>query len=138
MARSITVRAFAKINLELRGLGGRPDGYHELRTTFPSIALTDTPTFQPTRGPFPTRLDDLGSVWVVVVVPEFGVSTKEAFGWWDQEFGSPERAAARTKASGRAVSAVSRTKASNDLQSVVAKRHPIISKLVRALNKEGA
>src|SRR5438876_1620710 len=190
MPRSLSVHAFAKINLDLRVLGLRPDGYHELRTTFQSIALADRLTFTRTRGPFhlecddpafptdhsnliwkaavqvlamawrrdppfgvtvrveknipmqaglgggssnaaaalralctlwkvkPTReqlqhaaarlgadvpyfleggttlgfhrgdtlfpLDDIAPAWVVVVVPEFGVSTKDAFDWWDE------------------------------------------------------
>jgi 4-diphosphocytidyl-2-C-methyl-D-erythritol kinase len=36
------VPALAKINLELRVLGKRPDGYHELRTIFQTISLADT------------------------------------------------------------------------------------------------
>ena len=36
------VRALAKINLDLRVLGQRPDGYHELRTVFQTISLADT------------------------------------------------------------------------------------------------
>jgi 4-diphosphocytidyl-2-C-methyl-D-erythritol kinase len=36
------VRALAKINLDLRVLGMRPDGYHELRTVFQTISLADT------------------------------------------------------------------------------------------------
>lgn len=35
------LRAFAKINLDLRVLGRRPDGYHELRTIFQTISLAD-------------------------------------------------------------------------------------------------
>src|SRR5437762_13565071 len=31
------LRAFAKINLDLRSLGKREDGYHELRTVFQAI-----------------------------------------------------------------------------------------------------
>ena len=40
--RRARVRALAKINLELRVLGERPDGYHELRTIFQTISLADT------------------------------------------------------------------------------------------------
>src|SRR3954468_4236489 len=56
--RSLARLAFAKINLDLRVLGLRPDGYHELRTTFQSIALADTLTFTQTRGPFHIECDD--------------------------------------------------------------------------------
>ncbi|PWT99589.1 MAG: 4-(cytidine 5'-diphospho)-2-C-methyl-D-erythritol kinase [Terriglobia bacterium] len=40
--REARVRALAKINLDLRVLGKRPDGYHELRTVFQTISLSDT------------------------------------------------------------------------------------------------
>jgi 4-diphosphocytidyl-2-C-methyl-D-erythritol kinase len=52
------VRAFAKINLSLRVLGARTDGYHELRTIFQSIALHDTLTIRARRGPFHLTCDD--------------------------------------------------------------------------------
>ncbi len=39
--RRARVRAPAKINLDLRVLGKRPDGYHELRTIFQTISLSD-------------------------------------------------------------------------------------------------
>ena len=228
MPRAITVKAFAKINLDLQVLGVRPDGYHELRTTFQSVALSDVLTFTKTQGPFriecddpafPTDrsnlmwkaaervlrlarrrdipsgvtvhveknvpmqsglgggssdaaatlralsvlwrvkvsdaelhhaaaalgadvpyfleggtalgfhrgdlvfpLDDIARAWVVIVVPEFGVSTKEAFAWWDLD---------NTRREGQ-------ERHANDLQTVVAKRHPIVTKLVRALTKHGA
>jgi 4-diphosphocytidyl-2-C-methyl-D-erythritol kinase len=54
------VPAFAKINLSLRVLGTRADGFHELRTTFQSIALHDTLTIRPSRGPFRLTCDDPG------------------------------------------------------------------------------
>src|SRR5712692_9026895 len=39
--RSARVLAFAKINLDLRVLYRRPDGFHELRTIFQTISLAD-------------------------------------------------------------------------------------------------
>jgi 4-diphosphocytidyl-2-C-methyl-D-erythritol kinase len=51
-ARAVTVRAHAKINLDLRVLGMRPDGFHELRTVFQAIALHDTLQCVPREGPF--------------------------------------------------------------------------------------
>ena len=56
--RRIRVRAFAKINLTLRVLSSRPDGYHELRTTFQSIALHDTIEFAASGGGFSLACDD--------------------------------------------------------------------------------
>jgi 4-diphosphocytidyl-2-C-methyl-D-erythritol kinase len=56
--RTITGRAFAKINLTLRVLGTRPDGYHELRTVLQAVALHDTLSFRATRGPFKIECTD--------------------------------------------------------------------------------
>jgi 4-diphosphocytidyl-2-C-methyl-D-erythritol kinase len=38
----VSVPSFAKLNLDLRVLYNRPDGYHELRTVFQTISLRDT------------------------------------------------------------------------------------------------
>lgn len=54
----VRVRACAKINLTLRVLGIHPDGYHELRTTFQSLALHDTLTLTRRRGPFEIACSD--------------------------------------------------------------------------------
>ncbi|HEV2447063.1 MAG TPA: 4-(cytidine 5'-diphospho)-2-C-methyl-D-erythritol kinase [Candidatus Sulfopaludibacter sp.] len=59
--RRARVRAPAKINLDLRVLGKRPDGYHELRTIFQTISLADTidMAFTPARKTSIELADDL-------------------------------------------------------------------------------
>jgi 4-diphosphocytidyl-2-C-methyl-D-erythritol kinase len=244
--KRLRVSAFAKINLDLRVLSRRPDGYHELRTTFQSIALADTLTFTRSAGPFrivcsdpacPTDesnlvwraaalvwkaarrrgapkgvtvridkrvpmqaglgggssdaaaalralarwwrvsiapdglrqlasaigadvpyfleggtalglnrgdllvpLDDIARAWVVLIVPGFGVSTKQAFGWWDREHVGQE---GRERQEGqeredRKGLTPRRRKIANDLEPVVARRHPIVRRLTRELTREGA
>jgi 4-diphosphocytidyl-2-C-methyl-D-erythritol kinase len=240
------IRAFAKINLSLRVLGVRPDGYHEVRTIIQSIALHDTLTIRAIRGPFRLTCDDpncpsdstnliwraaeqvwaaagrrgrphgfsvglakriplqaglgggssdaaaalraLGRVWrvdarrlrgiaaalgadvpyffeggtvlglergdrlfpladhpaawVVLALPRFGVSTKEAFDWWDALAGGRALQASRLRsAESLAVrSGDSRPplELQNDLERVVAARHPQVKRLVSALRRAGA
>ena len=57
---SVSVRAHAKINLDLRVLGPRPDGYHELRTVFQSIALHDVIECVPREGPLAIECETAG------------------------------------------------------------------------------
>ncbi|MBZ5678279.1 MAG: 4-(cytidine 5'-diphospho)-2-C-methyl-D-erythritol kinase [Acidobacteriia bacterium] len=42
MIRRAKIKSLAKINLDLRVLHKRPDGFHELRTVFQTISLADT------------------------------------------------------------------------------------------------
>ena len=50
--------AFAKINLDLRILGMRGDGYHDVRTILQTLAVHDTLTFIPRKGSFVIHCDD--------------------------------------------------------------------------------
>jgi 4-diphosphocytidyl-2-C-methyl-D-erythritol kinase len=63
-------RAHAKVNLDLRVLGTRSDGYHELRTVFQAIELHDVITCRTRSGPFVLKcrtagvpLDEHNLVW---------------------------------------------------------------------------
>jgi 4-diphosphocytidyl-2-C-methyl-D-erythritol kinase len=63
-------RAHAKVNLDLRVLGMRPDGYHELRTVFQTVELHDTVVCWAKRGSFTLTcktpgvpLDETNLVW---------------------------------------------------------------------------
>jgi len=47
---TIRLRAFAKINLGLKIVGKRPDGYHEIRTVFQTVALHDSLEISLARG----------------------------------------------------------------------------------------
>ena len=41
LKKTIQARAFAKVNLGLKVLGKRPDGYHEIRTVYQTVSLSD-------------------------------------------------------------------------------------------------
>ena len=66
-------------------------------------------------------LDDTEARWVTIVIPPFGVSTRDAYLWWDAD------------PAGRTQSAVR-----NDLQGPVAARHPQIGTILTRLTKAGA
>jgi 4-diphosphocytidyl-2-C-methyl-D-erythritol kinase len=246
---ALRVRAFAKINLTLRVLGTRADGYHELRTTFQSLALHDTLEFsrdverftiectdpdvptgatnliwkaaallarrlprhlqRPHGGPPAVRvrltkrtpaqaglgggssdaaatlraldhlfglslpqdeltatartlgadvpffleggtalgvergdvlfpLADLPAAWVVVARPRFGVSTADAYRWWDEvnRSRSPRRSVARGARGG--LRGLPSSELRNDLEPPVTARHPEIARFVRLLQQAGA
>jgi len=232
------IRAHAKINRSLSVLGVRPDGYHELRTVFQSLALYDTLVFAPaseglvidcdavgvprdqsnlvwkaarlvwqeagrrgepagrirlvkripaqgglgggsadgaaaivgwsrlwdvplsaeqTRGlaarlgadvPFFLAggtalgvargdeihvLDDPPPRWVVLVFPPFGISTPEAFRWWDEDH--------RAESTGPGIGGLRpevRPGVVNDLEAAVARRHPELLEIRGHLERAGA
>jgi 4-diphosphocytidyl-2-C-methyl-D-erythritol kinase len=107
------------------------------------------------RGDLLYPLVDAPRQWVVLAVPSFGVSTKDAFAWWDHDVARPFPASARSdpgRASARLAEApearrrqgrgrgrkTSALQPINDLQPVVAKRYPEVGRLVRALERAGA
>ena len=60
----MTVRSFAKINLGLEIVGKRPDGYHDIRTLFQTIALADELDVGPAPdGEIAVRGDDPSIAW---------------------------------------------------------------------------
>jgi 4-diphosphocytidyl-2-C-methyl-D-erythritol kinase len=70
MPAIVTIRAHAKINLDLRVLGTRADGFHELRTVFQALALHDVIRCIPRPGPFAIEcstagvpLDETNLIW---------------------------------------------------------------------------
>lgn len=238
----LSIRAFAKINLDLRVGPVQPDGYHVVRTVLQTLRLHDTITVTSRRGPFAIAcdtpgvpLDSRNLVWkaaamlhdaagrpgdgpsgllvrlekripaqaglgggssdaaatlvaltrlwrldadlptllrlaarlgadvpfflaggtalgvgrgddvsplaeppatdVVLVKPPFGVSTPDAYGWFDGD-GPPRtsRASRRLPSGWPAWSAGAR----NDLEAPVARRHPDIRRIVRRLTALGA
>jgi 4-diphosphocytidyl-2-C-methyl-D-erythritol kinase len=75
------------------------------------------------RGDLLFPLIDRPPSWVVLALPDFGVSTKEAYGWWDEDHG-PEEAVPPENG--------------NDLQGPVAARHPVIVRMTAGLRRLGA
>jgi 4-diphosphocytidyl-2-C-methyl-D-erythritol kinase len=239
---ALVLPACAKVNLDLRVLGVRPDGYHDLRTIFQTLALHDTVTIRAAEGPLtittsdadvPTdqrnlawkaasllwrlgaggrgeprdvhvhlekrvpaqaglgggsadaavtllglarlwQLDlgivelsriaarlgadvpfflvggtalglgrgddiyplvDLPRSWVVVVRPRFGVSTVEAYGWYDEDARPLREPSGRPAPSHWPAWAHGLR---NDLEPPVARRHPTVDRIRRALQARGA
>jgi 4-diphosphocytidyl-2-C-methyl-D-erythritol kinase len=58
MPPTTRIRAFAKLNLDLRITATRADGYHELRTIFQTIDLHDRVSCVQRPGPFTLRCSD--------------------------------------------------------------------------------
>ncbi len=62
MTRHARLRSFAKINLDLRVLNRRLDGFHELRTVFQTISLADSIeiAYEPARRNHVVLVDEIG------------------------------------------------------------------------------
>lgn len=58
--QSLSLKAYAKINLGLSILGRRENGFHELRTIYQSISLADEVEVRLSRGSGPVRLQISG------------------------------------------------------------------------------
>jgi len=241
---AVSVRAHAKINLDLRVLGARPDGFHELRTVFQAISVHDTLTCLPREGPFaiecttagvpldgsnliwraaealwralrrrgPVRdivvrlekripvqaglgggsadaaaalvglaaawraplrpaqmidvaaalgadvpfflaggtalglgrgdeiypLADMPRHWIVLLVPGFGVSTSEAYGWWDAERELARGPIVREPQHVPGPWPSRSAQMINDLEAPIARHHPEIDQMKAALRRAGA
>jgi 4-diphosphocytidyl-2-C-methyl-D-erythritol kinase len=115
------LRAFAKLwDLDLSA--------DELRTVAGRLGA-DVPFFLEggtalglDRGDLLFPLVDPRRAWVVLVLHRFGISTKDAYAWWDEE----------------ATTMAQPQHTVNDLERVVARRHPEISRAVRQLRRAGA
>src|SRR6185503_19978707 len=80
---TVTARAHAKVNLDLRVLGTRTDGFHELRTVFQSLELHDTITCLSRPGPLTIACRTPG-----VPLDDTNVVSKSAVELW-KELGRP-------------------------------------------------
>ncbi len=86
------------------------------------------------RGERMRRLPALRRYWVVLAVPDFGVSTARAYRWWDLE----EQAGASGVKAPPAGWRRAPRRLRNDLEAAVARRHPEIRTLAARLRGAGA
>jgi len=83
------------------------------------------------RGDLLFPLLDRTPAWVVIALPAFGISTTDAFRWFDQARAGRQHATAPLRNRRRA-------DVDNDLEPAVARHHPVIGRLVRTLIRAGA
>jgi 4-diphosphocytidyl-2-C-methyl-D-erythritol kinase len=82
------------------------------------------------RGDVLFPLVDAPPFWLTIVVPPFGVSTKDAYRWWDSR--------GRVRGGAGRIRRISARLHTNDLEPVVTAHHPEIGRIVRALERAGA
>lgn len=94
------------------------------------------------RGDLVFSLVDVPATWVVLVIPPFGVSTKDAYRWWDSmKRGRTPFSRTASEKGGRPLFdalSVSKGELRNDLEAPVSGHHPEIREMVRALRRQGA
>jgi 4-diphosphocytidyl-2-C-methyl-D-erythritol kinase len=93
------------------------------------------------RGDLLYPLPDLPAAWVVLVMPSFGVSTKEAYGWWDESEaarGGQSRPPVRPPRDRPSLPGWTLPETGNDLEPDVVRHHPEIGRIVSALGRAGA
>jgi 4-diphosphocytidyl-2-C-methyl-D-erythritol kinase len=88
------------------------------------------------RGDLLFPLVDQPVAWVTLVLPSFGVSTKDAYGWFDRAVRAARNRVARRRITDRPILPIGEI--GNDLESVVAAHHPQIARLVAELRSVGA
>jgi len=88
------------------------------------------------RGDLLFPLLDPPGAWVVLVLPDFGVSTREAFAWFDAAKGA--RGFPPSPKAGRSPERLALQEMVNDLEAPVVARHPEIGRIISALARAGA
>ena len=93
------------------------------------------------RGDLLFPLADPPRAWVVLALPDFGVSTRDAFGWFDER-ADTQVGPHHTQVGPHNVGADLRVRPShelvNDLEAPVIARHPEIGRIISALRGSGA
>jgi 4-diphosphocytidyl-2-C-methyl-D-erythritol kinase len=92
------------------------------------------------RGDLLFPLREPASAWVVLVIPAFGVSTRDAFGWFDaakvaRALEPIKGSSSRKAASGDPAASAEMV---NDLEAPVAGHHPEIVRIISALHRGSA
>lgn len=90
------------------------------------------------RGDEITPLDDWPRHWVVLLVPGFGVSSREAFGWYDAWLDRRRSPTEREPDIVPGPWPSGSMRMTNDLEGPVAERHPEIEQMKAALRGAGA
>jgi 4-diphosphocytidyl-2-C-methyl-D-erythritol kinase len=84
------------------------------------------------RGDEVYPLENLPRHWVVLVIPPFGVATKDAYEWFDERDWTSSVSYLPETWLGRTTPLV------NDLEAPVAARHPVITQLKQRFTERGA